>query len=218
MSAQTPQCTNSGRYRDLRNIRSAGPVKQPEFPRRHVADYLARTTELAVAAHYNIRRTVDIFGSVRGTDLAVPSGAAMNARSSKTTSGSCPEARKSAIRGRIGRAIRSSCRSSVGGSLAPSFFVLTHRRDTQSWLDPFIIITATPGGTQDRPDVVHDARPLDVPALTGAIMCMGVATADSIPGCQFRQGSAPRSRQSPRGRASRPDPPDSDRSLTQFSP
>ncbi len=51
----------------------------------------------------------------------------------------------------------------------------------QSWLDPFIIITALAGGAgRHRLDAVPHRTTLSVPALTGAIMCMGVATANSI--------------------------------------
>ena len=79
----------------------------------------------------------------------------------------------------------------------------------QSWLDPFIIITALPAalaGIVLFLFVTHTT--LSVPALMGAIMCMGVATANSILVVSFRQGTAGTARQmrsqaAHRGRASR---------------
>jgi len=50
----------------------------------------------------------------------------------------------------------------------------------QSWLDPFIIITALPGALRESADAAAYHTTLNVPSLTGAIMCMGVATANSI--------------------------------------
>jgi multidrug efflux pump subunit AcrB len=51
----------------------------------------------------------------------------------------------------------------------------------QSWLDPFVIITALPAGLAGIAWMLFiTGTTLSVPALTGAIMCMGVATANSI--------------------------------------
>ena len=51
----------------------------------------------------------------------------------------------------------------------------------QSWLDPFVIITALPGALAGIVWMLFvTGTTLSVPALTGAIMCMGVATANSI--------------------------------------
>ena len=51
----------------------------------------------------------------------------------------------------------------------------------QSWTDPFIIITALPGALAGIVWMLFmTGTPLSVPALTGAIMCMGIATANSI--------------------------------------
>ena len=51
----------------------------------------------------------------------------------------------------------------------------------QSWLDPFVIITALPGALAGIAWILLLTHtPLSVPALTGAVMCMGVATANSI--------------------------------------
>ena len=69
----------------------------------------------------------------------------------------------------------------------------------QSWLDPFIIITALPGALAGIVWMLFmTGTTLSVPALTGAIMCMGIATANSILAGELRarghgaQGSTPR--------------------------
>ena len=75
----------------------------------------------------------------------------------------------------------------------------------QSWLDPFIIITALPAalaGIIVLLFLTHTT--LSVPALTGAIMCMGVATANSILVVSLRQGAACASMATPSRRRSRP--------------
>ena len=69
----------------------------------------------------------------------------------------------------------------VGLALSILFVYLIIVVNFQSWLDPFIIITALPGalaGISWSLFISHNA--LSVPALTGAIMCMGTATANSI--------------------------------------
>ena len=57
----------------------------------------------------------------------------------------------------------------------------------QSWLDPFIIITALPGALAGIIWMLFmTGTTLSVPALTGAIMCMGIATANSVLAGQLR--------------------------------
>ena len=64
----------------------------------------------------------------------------------------------------------------------------------QSWLDPFVIITALPAALAGIVWMLFaTGTTLSVPALTGAIMCMGVATANSHPGGQLRPRAAGRS-------------------------
>ena len=81
----------------------------------------------------------------------------------------------------------------------------------QSWLDPFIIITALPGALAGIVWMLFmTGTTLSVPALTGAIMCMGIATANSILLVSFaREGLDERPRRRDRGAGSR---------LTRFRP
>jgi CzcA family heavy metal efflux pump len=140
---------------------------------------LTRTTEMQEISHYNIRRLVEIYGNVQDRDL----GAA--ARDiNRIVDGdrkSLPRGSFITVRGQI-QTMRSSYIGLLGGLgfsivLVYSLIVVNF----QSWLDPFIIITALPAalaGIVLFLFITHTT--LSVPALMGAIMCMGVATANSI--------------------------------------
>ena len=132
-----------------------------------------------MVSHYNVQPVIDVYASTQGRDLG---GVAQDtSKALKPLRG--PPAARHAHRG-----------SRPGGDHA----VLIHRagswpagRDRavyflivvnfQSWLDPFIIITALPGALAGICWILlltHTT--LSVPSLTGAVMCMGVATANSI--------------------------------------
>jgi len=138
-----------------------------------------RSTEMESISHYNIRRIVEIYGSVQDRDLG--SVAREVSRVVDANRKSLPRGSFVSIRGQI-----ETMRSSYLGLLAGLGFsiVLVYMLivvNFQSWLDPFIIITALPAalaGIVMFLFVTHTT--LSVPALMGAIMCMGVATANSI--------------------------------------
>ena len=174
---QTPQYDIQS-IQDLRNIPISGPgQKQPEIL-SDIAD-IQRSSELGVATHYNIRRTVDIYGSVQGRDLG---GVARDLNKVIDTN------RKFLARGSevIVRGQIDTMSSSYIGLLAglAGAIVLVYLLivvNFQSWLDPFIIITALPAALAGIVLLLFVARTtVSVPALMGAIMCMGVATANSI--------------------------------------
>jgi multidrug efflux pump subunit AcrB len=130
-------------------------------------------------SHYNIAPAIDIFGNVVDTDLA-----SVDAKIEKIIS----EAKKSLPRGSrvFVRGQVQTMHSSFVGLLAGLVFsiVLVYLLivvNFQSWLDPFIIIAALPvalAGVVWFLFVTHTR--ISVPALTGTIMCMGVATSNSI--------------------------------------
>ena len=174
---QTPQYAIQS-IQDLRNIPVSGPgLKQPEIL-SDIAD-ISRDTELAVATHYNIRRTIDIFGSVQGTDLGSVSAAIDKVI--KNNERFLPRGSQITIRGQV-ETMRHSFVGLMAGLLGAIVLVyLLIVVNFQSWLDPFIIITALPAalaGIVLMLFMTHTT--ISVPALTGAIMCMGVATANSI--------------------------------------
>jgi multidrug efflux pump subunit AcrB len=130
-------------------------------------------------SHYNIRRVIDIFGSVQDRDLA--SVGQDITRIVDKDRKLLPRGSFFRIRGQL-ETMRTSYAGLLEGLGAAIVLVyLLIVVNFQSWLDPFIIITALPaalGGMVVFLFLTH--TPLSVPALMGAIMCMGVATANSI--------------------------------------
>ena len=129
--------------------------------------------------HYDIQRTIDIFSSVDGRDLASVGAEVdriVEANRRRLVRGS-----EMLVRGQV-----DTMRKSFSGLIAGLVFaiVLVYLLivvNFQSWLDPFIVITALPAalaGIVLMLFVTHTT--LSVPAMMGAIMCMGVATANSI--------------------------------------
>ncbi len=174
---QTPQY-DIQTLQDLRNIPVSGSgQKQPEIL-SDVAD-ISRANELGVVTHYNIRRTVDIYGSVQGSDLGAV-GSAMDKVLNRNRQ-YLPRGTELILRGQV-QTMRNSFIGLLGGLLGAIVLVyLLIVVNFQSWLDPFIIVTALPAalaGIVLFLFVTHTT--ISVPALMGAIMCMGVATANSI--------------------------------------
>ncbi|MBV8553286.1 MAG: efflux RND transporter permease subunit [Acidobacteriaceae bacterium] len=174
---QTPQY-NIQSIQDLRNIPISGPgQKQPEIL-SDIAN-VSRQSELGVVTHLNIRRTVDLYGSVQGRDLGGV-GADIN-KVLKANMKYLPRGSQLILRGQV-QTMRSSFIGLLSGLVGAIILVyLLIVVNFQSWLDPFIIITALPAalaGIILFLFVTHTT--LSVPALMGAIMCMGVATANSI--------------------------------------
>jgi multidrug efflux pump subunit AcrB len=174
---QAPQYTIQS-LSDLQNIPlSSATSKEPEI----LADVagITRSTEMQVITHYNISRTLDIYGNVQGADLGSVSrqiDKIVAANKKSLPRGSFVE-----VRGQIST-MRTSYIGLLGGlSFAIVLVYLLIVVNFQSWLDPFIIITALPAALAGIVLMLFTTRTtLSVPALMGAIMCMGVATANSI--------------------------------------
>jgi len=175
--AMAPQY-NIQSLQDLQNIPITSPqAKRPEI----LADVagISRSTELPIITHYNTRRTLDLYASVQDRDLGSVSRDVqkiVDQDQSKLTTGNFVR-----IRGQV-----ESMNSSYTGLLFGLIFsiVLVYLLivvNFQSWLDPFIIITALPAAISGIVlFLLLTHTTLSVPALMGAIMCMGVATANSI--------------------------------------
>ncbi|HTD16439.1 MAG TPA: efflux RND transporter permease subunit [Chthoniobacterales bacterium] len=140
---------------------------------------VSRGHEMAIVNHYNIRRVIDIYGSVQDRDLGGIS------RDVEKIVGAnqklLPRGTFITIRGQV-QAMRTSYLGLIGGlGLAVVLVYMLIVVNFQSWLDPFVIITALPAaltGIVLFLFLTHTA--LSVPALMGALMCMGIATANSI--------------------------------------
>ena len=177
MVAQAPQYDIQS-LNDLQNVPLSAPsAKQPEI----LADVagIERSTEMQVVNHYNLRRVLDIYGSVQGTDLG--SVSKQIDRIVAENNGALPRGTFVHIRGQI-ETMNSSYFGLIAGlGFAIVLVYLLVVVNFQSWLDPFIIITALPAALAGIVLFLFTTRTtLSVPALMGAIMCMGVATANSI--------------------------------------
>ena len=163
---------------DLSNIPLASATaKRPEI----LADVatITRSVEAEVVNHYNIHDVLDVYGNVQDRDLGSVSTQIdrIVARNQKAL----PRGSILRVRGQI-ETMRSSYIGLLSGLLFAIVLVyLLIVVNFQSWLDPFIIITALPAALAGIVGFLFLTRTtLSVPALMGAIMCMGVATANSI--------------------------------------
>jgi multidrug efflux pump subunit AcrB len=132
-----------------------------------------------VVSHYNVQPVIDIFAGVDGRDLSSV-GSDVN-RIIEEMKKDLPGGTQLFVRGQL--ATQQSAFSTLYFGLLFSIILvyMVIVINFQSWVDPFIIITAIPAalaGIAWMLFVTHTT--LSVPALTGAIMCMGVATSNSI--------------------------------------
>ena len=177
IAAQTPQYRVDS-LAALENIPITGPNSSKGEILASLASF-SRGTGMGVVSHYDIQPVIDIYGSAQGRDLG---GVARDiSRLVGQLRDQLPRGSQVIVRGQI-----ETMRSSYAGLLSGLLFsiVLVYLLivvNFQSWLDPFVIISALPAalaGIVWFLFVTHTT--LSVPALTGSIMCMGVATANSI--------------------------------------
>jgi multidrug efflux pump subunit AcrB len=138
-------------------------------------------TELGTVSHYNVQPVLDIYANVDGTDLGTVTRAMEGIIDRHEKHGDLPRGSHFILRGQS-ETMRKSYIGLLGGLAFSILLVyLLIVVNFQSWLDPFLIISALPAalaGIAWFLFVTHTR--LSVPALTGAIMCMGVATSNSI--------------------------------------
>ena len=140
---------------------------------------LRRTAGPPVISHYNIIPVVDVFGGVSGRDLGgvLKDLQPLIARAEKEL----PRGSYIILRGQAETMHSSFVGLGVGLVIAMVLIYLLLVVNFQSWLDPFIIITALPGALAGVAWALHvTLTTLSVPALMGAIMSLGVATANSV--------------------------------------
>jgi multidrug efflux pump subunit AcrB len=178
IATQTPQYRTSS-LQDLVNIPVTGtnPSAAPSLMASLVS--IKRDAGMAVESHYDIAPVIDIYGSVSGRDLGGVSrdiNKLIDAARNRLPRGS-----QVVVRGQV-QTMRSSYAGLLSGLLVAILLdYLLIVVNFQSWLDPFIMISALPAalaGVAWFLFVTHTT--LSVPALMGTIMCMGVATANSI--------------------------------------
>ena len=133
----------------------------------------------ATVNHYNVQSVIDVYASTQDRDLGAV--AADTDKVLKTFDGKLPRGTSIVVRGQIVTMRSSFIGLGLGLVGAILLVYLLIVINFQSWLDPFIIIAALPGALAGICWFLLLTRTtLSVPSLTGAVMCMGVATANSI--------------------------------------
>jgi len=133
----------------------------------------------AVVNHYNVLPVIDVYASTQGRDLGGVASDIM--KTLKPFEDHLPRGTRIVVRGQIVTMNSSFFGLGIGllGAIVLVYLLIVV--NFQSWLDPFIIITALPGALAGISWFLLITRTtLNVPSLTGAVMCMGVATANSI--------------------------------------
>ena len=154
---------------------------------------IQRGAGTAVVSHYNVQPVVDIYGAVQGRDLGgVARDIATIIDAARTQ---LPRGSQIIARGQI-ETMNSSFKGLLAGlAMAIVLVYLLIVVNFQSWLDPFIIISALPAALAGIVWTLFAwGTTVSVPALTGAIMCVGVATANSILVVSFAKDEMERGR------------------------
>jgi len=177
IATQTPQY-RVDTLQALENI----PVTATSGARPAILGSLAsiqRGTGMALVSHYDIQPVIDIYGSVQRRDLG---GVANEIQKIVDDSRKeLPRGSEMVIRGQV-QTMKSSYSGLISGlAFAILLVYLLIVVNFQSWLDQFIIISALPAALAGIVWFLFITKTnISVPALTGSIMCMGVATANSI--------------------------------------
>ncbi len=177
VTAQTPQYKLTSLY-DL----AATPLSASAGGAPQMLSNLAtfrRSVAPGVVSHFDAMPVIDIYGAVQGTDLGFVS--TRIDRLIAETRHDLPRGTRVIVRGQIKTMTDSFHGLLEGLAGAVVLIYLLIVVNFQSWRDPFIIITALPAALAGIVWMLFLSRtPVSVPALMGAIMCMGVATANSV--------------------------------------
>jgi CzcA family heavy metal efflux pump len=154
--------TNAQALQVLGNVAQVKPVVRP-----------------AVVSHYDVQPVIDIYASTQRRDLGSVASDTMKVLNQ--FEGHLPRGSRMVVRGQVATMKSSFFGLGVGLLMAIVLVYLLIVVNFQSWLDPFIIITGLPGALAGIAwFLLLTHTRLSVPSLTGAVMCMGVATANSI--------------------------------------
>jgi multidrug efflux pump subunit AcrB len=140
---------------------------------------ITRTAGPPIISHYNVTPVIDVFGGVSGRDLGgvLRDIQPLLAQAEKEL----PRGSSITLRGQAETMHTSFTGLGIGLVMAMVLIYLLLVVNFQSWLDPFIIITALPGALAGVVWALHlTLTTVSVPALMGAIMSLGVATANSV--------------------------------------
>jgi multidrug efflux pump subunit AcrB len=140
---------------------------------------ISRTASSAVVSQYDIQSMVQIYATPQGRDLGAVAADVRTAIAD--TAAELPKGSSVVLLGQV-ETMNSAFSGLLFGLLAAvALIYLLIVVNFQSWSDPFVIITALPAALAGIVWMLFTTQTtLSVPALTGAIMCMGVATANSV--------------------------------------
>src|SRR5580704_14796498 len=176
VSVQTPQ-RNINSMTGLENIPVTSAAATPQL--LGGLAQVQRTNSNAVVSHYNVQPVIDIFATPQGRDLGALASDIQNVI--HDTAKDMPKGASVALRGQVSTMTSAYRQLYVGLAAAIVLIYLLIVVNFQSWADPFVIIMALPTALAGVVWALFGTgTTLSVPALTGAIMCMGVATANSI--------------------------------------
>ncbi len=178
ITTQTPQY-NIDTLQELLNTPIQNPSASSPMQILGAMASIKRGGSPQVVTHYNVQPAIDLYAGVDGTDLGTVASALDKLL--KDTKKDLPPGSQLFVRGQI-KTQQSTFHTLYFGlvcSIVLIYMIIVI--NFQSWLDPFIIITALPAALAGIAWMLFFTHtPLSVPALTGAIMCMGVATSNSI--------------------------------------
>jgi len=163
---------------DLANV----PITSSDTTTPQYLGGLARITpgpSPGVVSHYNVQPVIDIYGAVQERDLGAVSADIEHILDQ--TRSEVPRGSYVVLSGQVHTMTSAYGQLYFGllGAVVLVYLVIVV--NFQSWLDPFIIITALPGALAGIIWILFmTGTTLSVPALTGAVMCMGIATANSV--------------------------------------
>jgi len=177
VAVQAPQYRMTS-LQDLMNV----PVDDPGAQSSQVLSnlvHLSPAVRPVVVSHYNVQPVIDVYASTQDRDLGAVAKATMKVL--QPFQQQLPRGTRLTVRGQVETMKSSFLGLGIGLVLAIMLVYFLIVVNFQSWLDPFIIITALPGALAGICWILFLTRTtLSVPSLTGAVMCMGVATANSI--------------------------------------
>ena len=175
MAVQAPQY----RMTDLQDLMNIPVISQQGSQLMGNLVQISPTVRPATVNHYNVQPIIDVYASTQDRDLGAV--AADTQKVLATFDNKLPRGTHIVVRGQVATMRSSFIGLGIGLAGAIGLVYLLIVINFQSWLDPFIIIAALPGALAGICWFLLLTRTtLNVPSLTGAVMCMGVATANSI--------------------------------------
>jgi multidrug efflux pump subunit AcrB len=185
VAVQTPQ------YQvDSLNALNDTPVVAPPSPQLQLPPQpqllanlatIVRDTAPVVISHYNIQRTFDVYADVQDRDLGGVADGVQKIVDEVKSQPDFPKATSIIIRGQAQSMNSAFTTLGMGIVFAVLLVYFLMAVNFQSWLDPLIIISALPGAFAGILWILFATHTtFNVPSLMGAIMCIGVATSNSI--------------------------------------